>query len=180
MRIKWLALVAILVHSVPAAAQVRWGPQVGYVGVGGFGVGVRAHHGLNTLFGVSEGFASRLEAAAGLDYYFVEDVRVGTFEQKQSYWEITLLASHPFAAAGRAVPYLGGGLNIGRFGISQESDGRESGGSSTEMGLNALAGIRFGDGAPPLFVELRLSSLRFITFGGRESSGLYLTAGLRL
>jgi len=108
--------------------------------------------------------------AAALYYFFVDN--------PQSYWEINGLVTYPLEVEATARPYVGAGLTIGRLSTDGEVDGESvASGSESEIGLNALAGVRFPQLSVPLFVEVRLSTLRFVDAAGGESSGIYLTGG---
>ncbi|MHB1225045.1 MAG: hypothetical protein ACYC2G_13545 [Gemmatimonadaceae bacterium] len=167
-----------LLLPAPLAAQVTFGPQVGYAGGIGLGIGGRAGASLGSLFGAQEGFLSRLSGSAGLDYYFMDDAEASGIKVSQNFLEATALVTYPLPIESAAKFHVGGGLNLGRLSTKLEAGEQgEASVSDSEIGLNALAGVSFPQLALPVFVELRLSTLR-MTYGSLdESSGLYLTTG---
>ena len=124
----------------PATAQTHFGGQLSWANDFDFGVGGRVEVPLDSW---KEG----LKGIGSADFFFPGDVDV-------SYFELNAGLAYSFSIEGKAdlLPYVGGGLNLAR--VSAEFLGETI--SDTEMGLNLLAGSRFGTGRLKPFAELRI------------------------
>lgn len=175
---------AILLPA-PAATQVWYGPQVVYATGTGPGVGVRAGAPLASLLGTTGEPLERVPVSVlvGLDYYFAGDTEAFGVTRGHSYWEAGAFATIPVERETTAKPYLGAGLTLGRAStVTREVDGQpvdRDGESSTSIGLNLLAGVRFPSLGLPMFVEARVAPLRqFVAAAAGQPSFLYLSVGI--
>ncbi len=139
-----VAAMAVVSQQALAQAQVspiRFGAQVTYADDFDFGVGARViYPALGKMVGVSG-----LEGSASFDWFFPS---VG------SYFEVNVNALYPVAIASmpKLRPYVGAGLNVARYSV----DLGIVSASSTDIGLNALAGARFSMGKFSTFAEAKL------------------------
>ncbi len=161
MRILPLAVITLLALAAPrpAHAQAQVGPEIN-VGTQdiGFGIGGRVEAGLGALFPT----VSELFAIGSFDYYFPSGF---------NYWEINGNVGYRFQIANANIkPYAGAGLVIAHAGASNCVAGICGSASSTDVGLNLLAGTNFpklGTVTPfvELHIELRSGSLVVFTGG---------------
>ena len=139
-----VAAMAVVSQQALAQAQVspiRFGAQVTWADDFDFGVGARVvYPGLGKMVGVSG-----LEGAASFDWFFPS---IG------SYFEVNVNALYPVTITSmpKLRPYVGAGLNVARY----SADLVLISVSSTDVGLNALAGARFALGKFSTFAEAKL------------------------
>lgn len=126
-----LAAVAWLALPGTASSQVHIGAQGNYGTETDFGVGGRILGNLD---------AADLEVVGSFDLYFPDG--------PADFWEANANLFYHFHLPENAsvLPYLGGGLNIGRV---------SNGASSTEAGLNVGGGVRFPGGDLTPYIEGR-------------------------
>lgn len=105
-----------------------------------FGIGGRVHLDL--------GWDAPIDFQAGFDLFFPDG--------PADYWEINtnLWYNIPTSGSSSALPYLGGGLNIGHSSVEDFDD--------TELGVNLGGGVKFGFTNTIPFLEAR------VTLGGVE------------
>lgn len=145
---------ALTIGAVEVQAQAI-GPQVSWGNDSDLGVGARIELGLPNLLTSSGPLASTF-LIGSFDYFFIDC-------DECTYWELNGNLAVPIAASS-VDPYVGAGLNVSRFSIDFESDlpGFDVDGSSTDIGLNLLGGLRFPVGGLNAFGEGRF------TVGGGE------------
>lgn len=122
----------LAIGSQEVQGQLAFGPQLNVATDTDFGIGGRLLANIRR---------TDLEAVASFDIYFPEG--------PADFWELNANLFYHFHLRNteNALPYLGGGLNIGHL-----SDGRDR----TEVGLNLAGGVRFPIAARLApFVELR-------------------------
>lgn len=145
--LRWsIAVVLLTVFALPVQAQ-RFGAQLSWGDDFDLGLGARLEFGLGNLL-QNEGLLSRAYGIASFDYFF-PDCAAG-FDC--NYWELNLNGAVPLVAT-NIDPYVGGGLNIARFSTGPDGSADVS---DTDLGLNALAGLRFLLGTLSAFAEARL------------------------
>jgi hypothetical protein len=139
-----VAAMAVVSQQAVAQAQVRpirFGAQATWANDFDFGVGARViYPALGKMVGVSG-----LEGSASFDWFF---------PSLGNYFEINVNALYPVAIASmpKLRPYVGGGLNIAH----SSWDVVIVSYSSTDIGLNALAGARFALGKFSTFAEAKI------------------------
>ena len=139
-----VAAIAVVSQQALAQAQVRpirFGAQATWANDFDFGVGARViYPALGKMVGVSG-----LEGSASFDWFF---------PSLGNYFEINVNALYPVAIASmpKLRPYVGGGLNIAH----SSWDVVIVSYSSTDIGLNALAGARFALGKFSTFAEAKI------------------------
>lgn len=150
-------------QPVAAARPVMFGPEVsfGLRSSSKLGVGARVvYPGLGQMVKV-EG----LGAFASFDYFFPGS--------SITFWEVNANATYTIPRVQAPVaPYVGAGLNFSHVGtpsVSVPGFGTVGGGSSSYVGLNVLAGVRYPAGKVTAFGEVK--------FELRTGSQLVLTAG---
>lgn len=148
------AAVVLALGAQPADAQVRFGPQVSYADDFDLGVGARAEFGLGSLFG-EDGALADLTGMLAFDYYF-PDCGSGFGDFDCSYWEINANVHYPLDLGEGIAPYVGGGLNFARFSVDVDSGFGSFGASSSDIGLNALGGIKFMAGSLAAGAEAKI------------------------
>ena len=148
-------VLALAAMAGPAQAQVQFGPQASYADDFDFGVGARAQFGLGSMMEAEGGLAD-LVGIASFDFFFPDCGGADC-----SAFEVNANVVYPFVSEQSFTPYAGGGLNIGRFSVSEVSD--------TEIGLNALGGLEFAIQELAAFVEARFELSGYeqfvLTFG---------------
>lgn len=153
------ALVVAATVTAPAANA-----QIGFVVQGSYGMDYEAFGvGGGLSFGLGSMTAnSGISAEATFDYFFVDDPATA--------WEINGNALYDIKSMTGL--YVGAGVNYAHFGIDDDDTGACDivDCSSSDVGLNVLAGYKLGGGKGP-FVQARFA------IGGAEQ--LYLTAGFR-
>lgn len=147
-------------------AQVGFGGQVSLGSDSEIGIGARVTFGLDSLLQavVPDHGANHLEGIISFDYFFPDDLFVIQIPEERvafeiSYFEINANLALSFVVPNydRITPYLGGGLNIARTSVNVDLGTSGSISSSeTDIGLNLLAGSKFGSGQVRPFAELRL------------------------
>lgn len=127
--------------AAPASAQALFGAEAAFGTETDFGIGGRAHFPLGT--------SAPLDVQPGFMLFFPD----GPAE----YWEINVNLWYHIRTGGgsNALPYVGGGLNIGH--VSSDGDFDD-----TDVGLNLGGGVRFGFTNTIPFLEAR------VTVGGDE------------
>lgn len=141
-------LPAVLVMAFASSAQAqRFGAQLSWADDWDLGLGARLEFGLGSLL-ATEGPLSRAYGIASFDYFFPDCV--GAIDC--NYWEVNLNGAIPLVAT-NIDPYVGGGLNIARLSTDAGAGGDFS---DTDLGLNALAGLRFLLGTLSAFAEARI------------------------
>ncbi|MFO7768013.1 MAG: hypothetical protein R6W82_03530 [bacterium] len=158
-----IAILAVLSFGTTTAqAQMTFGAQASYGGDSDLGVGARVATPLDN-------FMEGLIGVGSFDIFFPSDQGTGV---DFSWYEINLNGHYPIAMQGESSlnPYVGGGLNIAILSISYDSAFVEDY-SSTEIGLNLLAGSTFApmDSGMVPFVELRIEMSggeQFVVSGG--------------
>ena len=149
-----VAAMAVVSQQSLAQAQVRpirFGAQATWADDSDFGIGARVlYPALGKMVGVSG-----LEGSASFDWFF---------PSLGNYFEINVNALYPISIAGmpKVSPYVGGGLNVARRSVDLVIVTA----SSTDIGLNALAGARFALGKLNTFAEAK------IELGGGEQFAL--------
>ena len=146
---------ALAIGAADVQAQ-KIGPQVSWGNDFDLAVGARIELGLPNLL-TSTGPLSSTFLIGSFDYYL--DCPSCTL------WEVNGNLAVPIASSS-VDPYVGAGLNLSRFSF----DVAGFDGSSTDVGVNLLGGLRFPVGALNAFGEGRL------TLGGSEQ--LALTFGV--
>lgn len=143
-----------------AEGQFRFGANLSWGDDTDLGIGARASFGLGDLVRDQP-----IEGLVTFDYFFPDDAP----GVDVSYWEVTANGVYRFVQRTSTVlPYVGGGLVLGRSSVDVTGLGDAS---DTELGLNLLAGIRFGAiGAVIPFAEAR--------FGIKDGSQLILSGGV--
>lgn len=158
--------------AAPAAAQIYVSPEVAFASDFNIGVG----------FGVEvpvEEVNDRFSIHGNALYFFPGESaeEIPGVDADVDYWELNANGRFRIPLADQSwTPYLGAGLNIGRVSGSVSIDGVGSTKeTSTELGVNVLGGVQFGDGASRPFVEGRYE------LGGGEqfvlSGGISLAIG---
>ncbi len=124
-----------------AAGQALFGAEALFGTDTDFGLGGRVHLDLGTT--------APLEFQGGFDLFFPDG--------PADYWEINanLWYDIPNSGGSSALPYLGGGLNIGH---TSEGEGFDN----TDLGVNLGGGVKFGFTNTIPFLEAR------VTLGGVE------------
>jgi opacity protein-like surface antigen len=161
---KWLALPALGVFSsftaatgqVSAGVQAEWGSETD------FGVGARGIVGLGVL-------VNGLETVVSFDYFFPSD----RFGAERTYWEAganLVLQINP--GAHLTTPYVGAGIHVSYFEVSETVLDVEVAGDETRGGLNLLGGLIFDVGRARPFFEGRF------TINGQDQ--FVACAGVRL
>lgn len=134
------ALLGGLLVCLPAGAsgQVLFGAEALFGTETDFGIGGRIHYDLGTT--------APLEFQGAFDLFFPDG--------PADYWEINgnLWYNLPTSSGSTALPYLGGGLNIGHVSANGFDD--------TELGVNLGGGVKFGFTNTIPFLEAR------VTLGG--------------
>ena len=148
-----LILLAAVVALLPAAIAMAdgdfgihgdWSKTEG-ARSGDWGVGARAD------------FGGNFRGLIAFDYFFVNandlfDIDDTTSEDfKLKFWEVNGNVVYQFASEGIR-PYIGGGVGIARRTLDDLENVFDD--ERTELGVNVLGGVKFGDGVKP-FVEAR-------------------------
>lgn len=162
-RITVLTAVLVAGLAAPAAGQVAFGPQVSWGDAFDFAIGGRAQVPL-TQFVTAEAESplSTLLLIGSFDLFFPDDGGIDGLDV--TYFELNANAAYPLEVEGLS-PYVGGGLNIGRYAVSFGGDTS----SHTEAGLNVLGGLGFLLGGFNTYAEARYALGGFeqliLTFG---------------
>lgn len=119
-----------------ASGQVLFGAEALFGTETDFGLGARIHYDLGT--------SAPLEFQGAFDLFFPDG--------PADYWEINtnLWYNLPTSGGSTALPYLGGGLNIGHV---SGPDGPDD----TELGVNLGGGVKFGFTNTIPFLEARVT-----------------------
>lgn len=144
-----LALAASTAQGQRYGAQLDWGDDTD------LGIGGRLEYDLGASL-ASEGTLARAYLIGSFDYF-------PDCGQECSYFEFNGNVAVPVSSA-TLNPYIGAGLNLGRFSAGDRSD--------TQFGLNALGGLKFGLGKLASFAEARVEF--------KDESQLVLTWGVML
>lgn len=150
---------SMLAISVGAAHGQRFGAQVNWADDADLGLGARVEFPVALA---SEGTLAGVFLIGSFDYFFPD----GDF----NYFEFNGNLAVPVSPTSSVNPYVGAGLNMARWSSDIDTPGADA--SSTDLGLNALGGIRFGVGNFASYAEARLE------LGGGEQ--LVLTFGILL
>jgi opacity protein-like surface antigen len=148
----------------PGRAQVHFGPQLSWASQSiGVGVGARVEASLARMIPSMKG----LGVIGSFDYFFPG----GSNGVTPKYWEINLNGDYHIAIPNSKIgPYAGAGLVAAHSSVSVCVGAACANGSTTNVGLNLLAGVDF----PPMgkitpFAELRLelrTGSAFVVSGG--------------
>lgn len=153
---KLLLLLAVAgmvgVSAGEARAQASFGAQASFADDMDLGVGARVYLGLPW---------DAMQFVGSFDYFFPDS-------DVLDYFELNANAVYALSAASAPsfFPYVGGGLNLARYGFDFGELGDDS---EIEMGLNAIGGAEFGTGPVKPFAELRLELRdggQFVLAGG--------------
>jgi outer membrane immunogenic protein len=133
-----------------AQAQARFGAQLSYGDDSDLGIGVRVKADTPRLIP-----GSPLSFIGSFDWFFPGN--------SVDYFEINANLAYNFTVAGSPIrPYAGGGLNLARASVANNSN--------TELGLNILGGVNFrAMGRLQPFAEIRLElsgGEQFVLTGG--------------
>lgn len=146
----------LLAVSLPSTAtgqnRIQVGPRIG-IDVGDV---EEPFLGADVRIGLA---ASRFVINPTFDYYFVDDPR--------TYWSLSGNALYRFGIDNQVfVPYSGAGLGLYRSSI-------DGGGSSTDVGINAIFGAEFLFGSVRPFVEAQYSPV----FSDGSTTSLFSVKG---
>lgn len=146
--------------AAPAAAQVRFGANLSWGDDTDLGLGARLNFGLGDM-----AKNQPIEGLLTFDYFF-PDSPPGV---DLTYWSVSANGIYRFTTRGASVaPYAGGGLLLARSSTDLGSPGLS--GSSTDLGLNLVGGLRFKTAGTLLpFVEARFEiadGSQFVLSGG--------------
>jgi opacity protein-like surface antigen len=161
---RMLPLVGLTVLALaaprPAHAQAQFGPELNFASNSiGFGIGARVEASLAKMIPS----VKALSVIGSFDYFFPSS----GFGVNPSYWEINANGAYHFEIPQtRLAPYAGAGLVVSHWSVSFLGVS----GSTTNVGLNLLAGTNFpAMGKVTPFAELRLelrSGSAFVVTGG--------------
>jgi opacity protein-like surface antigen len=146
--------VAVLALSSGAVQGQRFGVQVNWADGADLGLGARVELPLALA---SEGILAGTYLIGSFDYFFPDNF---------DYFEFNANVAVPVSTTSALNPYVGAGLNMARRSFDADDA------SHTDLGLNALGGIKFGIGQLASFAEARLE------LGGGDQ--LVLTWGVLL
>ncbi len=161
-----IALALFTLPASPALAQVRIAPQVSWGEDVDLGIGGRLLISLSRLVSddADAGFLRRLDAIASFDYF--------TGCNNCSYFEVTSGLVLPLTIR-QWGPYVGAGVNVGRFSADHASPGLDA--SDTDLGLALMLGLLFPLGQQQAFAELRSTAgggeVTVFTFGIQFGGG---------
>ncbi len=145
------ATALVLALPRPGYAQVKFGGQLSFGSQSiGFGVGARADVALVKFVPA----AKDISIIGAFDYFFPGS----SYGVSPSYWEINVDGAYHFALPNTKLgPYAGAGLNLAHASASACYLGTCASASSSNVGLNLLAGTTF-DVMPRItpFAEVRL------------------------
>lgn len=134
-----------LLFAAPAAAdaQVHFGPQLSFASDTDLGVGARLLVNVKPL--------EHWDFIGSFDWFFPDE---GGRNDNYDYWELNGSLAYNFMIEGAPgiSPYAGAGLNIAHASVDFVDGG---GASDTDVGLNLLAGTKFGSAKVLPFVEFR-------------------------
>lgn len=158
---RWVALalgLAMAFVSVPAQAQVTFGPQLVWGDDTDFGVGGRVDFDLAGPLAITDGLFQDLFGSATASYFFWDCDLGGDpgVAPDCGFIELNGNAAVPFTIEDSSVlGYLGGGLHLARFSVDRNGAPFSEFGvrSDTEIGLNILGGIKFPLAGLTGFVE---------------------------
>ena len=148
---KLILVIAIfaLFSAADAKADVDFGVNIDWSKPEGFdsgdwGVGARLD------------FGDQLRGVASFDYFFTDAEDLFDDDEDAdldlSFWEVNGNVVYEFPTEG-VRPYLGGGVGFARRTFDDVNDIFDD--ERTELGVNALGGLKFGDDPVEGFVEVR-------------------------
>jgi hypothetical protein len=159
---RWVVValgLAMAFVSVPARAQVIFGPQFVWGGDTDSGVGARVDFDLAGPLAIDDGLFQHLFGSATGSYFFRDCPPAGTDQLADcGFIEINGNANIPFTITGSSVSgYLGGGLHLARYSVDYSTPEARALISSeptfAQIGLNLLGGIKFPLSGLTGFVE---------------------------
>jgi opacity protein-like surface antigen len=133
---------SMLAISAGVAHGQRFGAQVNWADDADLGLGARVELPIALA---SEGALAGTFLIGSFDYFFPDGY---------DYFEFNGNVGVPVSPQSALNPYVGAGLNMARASAEVDVPGVDA--SNTELGLNALGGIRFGIGTLSSFAEARL------------------------
>jgi hypothetical protein len=120
-------LLAGAVAAEPAAGQVKFGAALSWGDDTDIGLGARLNFGLGSVT-----TRNKIEGRATFDFFFPDGF---------DYWQITGDGIYHIPTNSSVEPYVGGGLGFARSSSDSPSPGL--GGSSSDVFLNLIGGLRF-------------------------------------
>ena len=148
---RFMVVLAFLIAAHPEQASSQaFGPEVVWGDDTDIGIGGRVELGIGSAL-ASSGLWSQAALAGAFDYFFPDC----SDEADCSYWELHGDLLVPITAAS-INPYLGAGLHLAHASVDIDVGEFDGGGSSSDVGIDVLGGLRFSLGTLSAFTELRL------------------------
>lgn len=144
------ALAFLLAAAVPLSshAQFKVGPRA-TIDVGDieeFAIGGDVRYDLSQV-------DAPIQLSGAFDFYFADDVQVGTEEASRTVFTVDLNGHYVFPTEGTISPYAGAGLGITSVSIDIDTPTGDFGGDDTDIGLNVVGGVEFQTGSVRPFAQ---------------------------
>lgn len=144
------AFAFLLAAAVPLSSQAQFkvGPRatIDVSDIDAFAIGGDVRYDLSQV-------EAPIQLSGAFDYYFADDVVIGTEEVSQTIFTVDLNGHYMIPTEGAIAPYAGAGIGITSVSFDIDTPIGNVGGDDTDIGLNLVGGIEFQAGSVRPFAQ---------------------------